>query len=38
MAHEIRLQDGTIVKWLKNEGDPIREGEALPAVPWRTLA
>ena len=39
MAHEIRLpqwgmemQDGTIVKWLKNEGDPIQEGEALVAI------
>ena len=39
MAYEILLpqwgmemQDGTIVKWLKKEGDPIQEGEPLVEV------
>ena len=28
----MEMQDGTIVKWLKREGDPIQEGEPLVEV------
>ena len=28
----MEMQDGTIVKWLKNEGDPIQEGEPLVEI------
>ena len=41
MAHEIvlpqwgmEMQDATIVRWLKKEGDPLQEGE--PPAPIRS--
>src|SRR5919109_1416224 len=39
MAHEIvlpqwgmEMQDATIVRWLKQEGDPVQEGEPLVEI------
>jgi len=28
----LTMQEGTIVRWLKNEGDPVSEGETLVEI------